>query len=210
MKTPTLRARCLTGIILSLRLVSYYRIITRFPDISPEIGWKNGPFNYTFISEKCTPGKMYTRKIYQALKCTPENCTSGNMYTRKIVHLEQPWKLYTEKCTLGKMYTRKNVHSKSGCTNFRVYIFPDVQFSGVHFSGVQISVYKFPGVIPMKYLTYSIWIHERGHIWQKKILIPFFITIDAAHIHIAHPSSINEWIILFIRSSFHPILVAMC
>ena len=143
MKTPTLRARCLTGIILSLRLVSYYRIITRFPDISPEIGWKNGPFNYTFISEKCTPGKMYTRKIYQALKCTPENCTSGNMYTRKIVHLEQPWKLYTEKCTLGKMYARKNVHSKFGCTNFRVYIFPDVQFSGVHFSGVQISVYKF-------------------------------------------------------------------
>ena len=81
--------------------------------------------------------KLYTRKVVHGKLYT------GKLYTRKIVHLEQPWKLYTEKCTLGKMYARKNVHSKFGCTNFRVYIFPDVQFSGVHFSGVQISVYKF-------------------------------------------------------------------
>ena len=143
MKTPTLRARCLTGIILSLRLVSYYRIITRFPDISPEIGWKNGPFNYTFISEKCTPGKMYTRKIYQALKCTPENCTSGNMYTRKFVHPNF-------ECTFFRVYIFPSVHFSvynfqgcSRCTIFRVYNFPVYNFPCTTFR-----VYNFHPIIP--------------------------------------------------------------
>ena len=62
------------------------------------------------------------------------------------------------------MYTRKNVHSKFGCTNFRVYIFPDVQFSGVHFSGVQISVYKFPGV---QISAHTLDTFEVGSIFRK-------------------------------------------